>query len=472
MTALPTAIESPVSALADFDDDAWEDLLNYIEEKRVIPIVGPELCTIQTDAGSENLYAWLARSLAARLNHPVVAGAPPPTLNDVVVRHLSTRGRREDLYARIRTIMRESSFTPPPALVKLAQIADFDLYLTTTFDSLLEDALNAVRFAGTRSTDVLAYAPSKLVDLPSTREKLTRPVVYHLMGRLSASPTYVISDEDVLECVCALQTAHYTPQRLFNELEQNHLLLIGGGFSDWLTRLFLRLAKRRRLSDPRDVGEVLAYSRAGDEPGLVFFLQQVSSRTRLFTGGAAAFVDELHQRWMARRGPVATAPTAAVIGTEEPGRFVPPAHEMADRAVFISYAREDLAAVQRLKAGLDAAGIVAWFDLERLDSGDDFARKIRGNVARCSYFIPVISANTQRRFEGWFRREWNWAVDRTEGMVAGARFILPVCIDDTPEKDALVPEHFLKAHWTRLPGGVVTAEVAMRLKELVGSKIP
>ena len=59
--------ESPVSAVAAFDDDAWEDLLNYSEEKRVIPIVGPELTVVQTDDGPENLYTWLARSLAARL---------------------------------------------------------------------------------------------------------------------------------------------------------------------------------------------------------------------------------------------------------------------------------------------------------------------------------------------------------------------------------------------------------------------
>ncbi|MBL9209215.1 MAG: toll/interleukin-1 receptor domain-containing protein, partial [Opitutaceae bacterium] len=216
------------------------------------------------------------------------------------------------------------------------------------------------------------------------------------------------------------------------------------------------------------VGETLADSRAPGDPGLVFFLQQVSSRTRLFAGGADSFVDELHRRWMARRQPTAVA----VPSASAPVRFTPPARDMADQAVFISYAREDLAAVQQLKAGLDAAGINAWFDMDRLESGDDFARKIRGNIARCSYFIPVISATTQRRVEGWFRREWNWAVDRTEGMAAGARFILPVCIDDTPEKDALVPEHFLKAHWTRLPGGAVTAEVAARLRELVGGKTP
>ena len=461
--SLPAALHSSPS-VAVFDDDAWEDLLNFIEEKRVIPIVGPELAIVQTENGPQNLYAWLARLLAAKLGQPVMDG--PLTLNDVVVRHLSNRGRREDLYTRIRTIMREATFAPPPALLKLAEITDFDLYLNTTFDSLLEDALNVARFGGAKTTDVAAYTPSKLVDLPTEREFLPRPLVYHLMGRLSASPTYVISEEDVLEFICALQTPHYTPEKLFSELEHNHLLLLGGGFSDWLTRLFLRLAKRRRLSEPRDFGEVLADSRTPNEPGLVFFLQQVSSRTRLFTGGAVAFVDELHRRWTARRA-ASHAPFAAGDG---PARFLPPSRDMADHSVFISYARDDLAAVQQLKAGLDAAGILSWFDMEQLEGGDDFARRIRSNITRCSYFIPVISANTQRRVEGWFRREWNWAVDRTEAMAAGARFILPVCIDQTPEAGALVPDAFMKTHWTRVPGGNVTPELGARLKDLLGGR--
>src|SRR5688572_22959118 len=100
------AAESNVPLVAAFDDDAWEDLLNFVEEKRVIPIVGPELAVVQTDTGSENLYRWLARSLAARLG--MAAGATSGealTLNDVIVRHLANRGRREDLYTRIRTIM-------------------------------------------------------------------------------------------------------------------------------------------------------------------------------------------------------------------------------------------------------------------------------------------------------------------------------------------------------------------------------
>ena len=124
--------------------------------------------------------------------------------------------------------------------------------------------------------------------------------------------------------------------------------------------------------------------------------------------------------------------------------------------------------MQRLKTAFDAAGIVTWFDMDRLESGDDFERKIQRNIARCSFFIPIISAATQRRVEGYFRREWSWAVDRTRGMAEGAAFILPACIDDTPENGALVPEKFLKSHWTRIPAGEPGADFTKHLRELLG----
>ena len=48
---------------------------------------------------------------------------------------------------------------------------------------------------------------------------------------------------------------------------------------------------------------------------------------------------------------------------------------MPDNAVFISYARDDLPAVQQMKAGLESAGITTWFDMDRLEGGDDYDRK-------------------------------------------------------------------------------------------------
>jgi TIR domain-containing protein/SIR2-like protein len=457
---MSSAAPIPASSL---DEDAWEDLLSFIEERRVIPIVGPELLMVTTEHGPRLLFDWAAERLAARLNVSVAELPQPYTLNDVVCVFLAGRGRREEAYVRLRSIIKDANFEPPPALRHLAAITDFDLFVSSTADSLLEAAVNLERFGGASSTDVLSYSPNRVVDLPGERDRLQRPVIYHLFGKLAASPTYVISDEDLLEFICALQSEHLVPEKLFHELEHNHLLFIGSNFTNWLARLFLRMAKRQRLSDPRDVGEVLADDHTSHDDRLVSFLQQVSVRTRIYVG-AERFVEELHRRWQARHRPAAAAPRPG------PTRFLPPAHEMPDNAVFISYAREDLAAVQEIKAGLEAAGVNTWFDMDRLEVGDDYDRKIRSNIARCSYFIPVVSASTQRRLEGYFRREWSYAMDRARNMADGALFILPVSIDATNAADALVPDKFKALHFSQLPGGQVPPEFAARLADFMRAR--
>ncbi len=454
-----SAVLGATLAHSALDEDAWDDLLTFIEDKRVIPIVGPELLEVDTPEGPRLLHDWLAEKLAVRLGLDVRTLPSPFTLDDVVSSYGASRGRREEAYVRLRSILKEADFTPSPALRRLAAITDFDLFVSTTFDPLLEQAINLERFDGAATTEVLSYAPNRVVDLSCERERMQRPCVYHLFGKVAASPSYVISDEDMLEFICALQSEHLTPEKLFHELEHSHLLFIGSNFSNWLARLFLRMAKRHRLSDPRDVGEVLADSYTDQDARLMSFLQQVSVRTRVYSG-ARNFVDELHTRWQARRPGQSVAPLAAQ-------RILPPAREMPDNAVFISYAREDLAAVQRIKAGLEAAGVTTWFDMERLESGDDYDRKIQRNIARCAWFIPVVSANTQRRQEAYFRREWSYAMDRARNMADSALFILPVVIDGTDAGHALVPDRFKALHFTALRDGEVTPDFARRLAELV-----
>ena len=100
-------ITSPAAtnALQAFDEDVWDDLLNYIEERRVIPIIGPDLLRVQTERGLRPLYEFLAEKLAVRLQVDT-AGLPTPlTLNDVLCCYLGQRGRREEAYTRLRSIM-------------------------------------------------------------------------------------------------------------------------------------------------------------------------------------------------------------------------------------------------------------------------------------------------------------------------------------------------------------------------------
>jgi hypothetical protein len=69
----------------------------------------------------------------------------------------------------------------------------------------------------------------------------------------------------------------------------------------------------------------------------------------------------------------------------------------------------------------------------------------------CALFVALISANTEARSEGYFRREWNLAVNRMLDMADDQSFLLPVVIDGTPEMTARVPDRFRDRQWTRLP---------------------
>ena len=139
----------------------------------------------------------------------------------------------------------------------------------------------------------------------------------------------------------------------------------------------------------------------------------------------------------------------------------------AGRAVFLSYASQDAEAVKKICDALRAAGVEVWFDAEGgLEHGDEWDAKIRRQIKECVLFLPIISANTQAREEGYFRIEWELAAQRALGIASGVAFILPIVIDDTREPDALVPDRFRSVQWTRLRGGELTPEVKARFLKL------
>lgn len=137
------------------------------------------------------------------------------------------------------------------------------------------------------------------------------------------------------------------------------------------------------------------------------------------------------------------------------------------RAVFLSYASQDAEAAKRICEALRQAGVEVWFDAEGgLEHGDEWDAKIRRQIKECVLFIPVISANTEAREEGYFRIEWDLAAERARGIASGVAFILPVVIDGTREQDALVPDRFRAVQWTKLPGGSVPPEILRRFLKL------
>ena len=137
------------------------------------------------------------------------------------------------------------------------------------------------------------------------------------------------------------------------------------------------------------------------------------------------------------------------------------------KAVFLSYASQDAEAARRICEALRAAGIEVWFDQSELRGGDVWDHTIRQQIHDCSLFVPIISAHTDARTEGYFRLEWKLAVDRSYLMADDAAFLFPVVIDATTDAGARVPEKFRTVQWTRLPAGETPAAFPQRVSALL-----
>jgi TolB-like protein/Flp pilus assembly protein TadD len=136
-------------------------------------------------------------------------------------------------------------------------------------------------------------------------------------------------------------------------------------------------------------------------------------------------------------------------------------------AVFLSYASQDADAARRIADALRAADVEVWFDQSELRGGDAWDQKIRRQIKECALFVPIISASTQARHEGYFRLEWHLAEQRSHLIARGRPFIVPVTVDQTNDANALVPDAFLAVQWMRLAGGEASAAFCERVKKLL-----
>ncbi len=139
--------------------------------------------------------------------------------------------------------------------------------------------------------------------------------------------------------------------------------------------------------------------------------------------------------------------------------------------VFISYASEDREAARILKDALPAFGLEVWHDESELGGGEAWDQKIRRQIRECDYFMPLVSAQTEARHEGYFRREWRLAVERTLDMADDHLFLLPLVIDDTDQAAARVPEKFLTVQWLKVPGGRPTPALESLCRRVASANV-
>ena len=360
------------------DDEFWQGLLDKIERRTVVPVIGPDLIEVdgQPDGRPPRRFVDL---LADRLNEKLTglrptAVRPCPTCgqahagadNDddhrpVDVDELLRRAGHARKYFRgnpdtfgkdhvlgvVRQLEQEiiDAGRVPRPLRQLAEIPNFDLYVTTTFDGLFERALaDQVGPAA-----VAAFARGSADDsVEAVRARRSaRPdatLLVYLFGRARPLETFAYAEAQFLHQVHALiadaeKSIRYTPQRL----AVSDLLFVGVSFPDWLARFLIKAARGRtrlwnRDNDADTVApdEFIVNSTVpphGLESFLKLFMQE-KTRTLREPMSCAAFVDRLHAEWF-RRHPARRPPP--ITPAEAPAAGATPA---GPRRVFVSYSHE------------------------------------------------------------------------------------------------------------------------------------
>jgi hypothetical protein len=376
---------------------------------------------------------------------------------------LRERGRDEveRLYRVINDIIREIDPAPGDPLRNLAAIADLRLFVSTTPDRLLAQAVNEIRFQGKPATRELTFSPYQSTSEQSQNAQPATgadTVVVRLFGEAASTPQYAIHEEDRLEWLHALLSdAASLPEWLAYQLKHQPMLFVGCEIPDWIGRFFLRMSSNTRLSLERKQFFFVGSS-ASHEPSLSDFFATYCGKAQVqqLEMAPATFVAELRSRWEEQR---AARPPAAVGPTSAP---TPEA-----QTIFISYMREDADAARRLYDAITSIGGDVWLDERRLRPGDAWEHEILTGIRRTiRLFIPLISANTEREEEGYVFREWSEAVDRLRS-IPRRRFIVPVIVDDDYEGDPSqyrqVPDTFRGFHFGRAPAGDPDAELLAML---------
>jgi hypothetical protein len=98
--------------------------------------------------------------------------------------------------------------------------------------------------------------------------------------------------------------------------------------------------------------------------------------------------------------------------------------------VFLSYAREDTEAAERLYRELNSyPRVEVWYDKRSLAAGKDWAATIRKALRSCRYCIVLLSRHSVTK-RGFYQREIRLALDVLKEFPEDETFLVPMRLDD------------------------------------------
>lgn len=399
---------------ADPDEPLWDKLTQNIIEGKVIPVIGPELLTVN----NININKFIIDGLGRKLGMT----NPPRSYSEIVYssEYKAKYGPRDVdrdwIYNLVNKIMMKKTFPATPQLERLLSIRQFPFIITTSFAPMVEETMSKVWKDELR---VMRFNnnPKENDDIKTSTD-LRKPTIYYMFGKVCEGvKNYVLTDTDMLDFVSSWLSndSKVRPKTLCNELKDKYLLMLGNNYSNWLFRFIWYSMRKSNLSHG-----MLAYDSLDEQ--LINFLERAETFTRQNT---SEVIDQIITRLNKK------------LAENELTKFNQPEENMD---VFISYSRSDSDIAEKLYEALTAQGKRVWYDKKNLTDGGYFMDEINKAIKTAKYFVPILSDHItkEKNDSHVYRNEWDTAFNVATSM--GRTYIIPIAEKGLNFYKAAIPE--------------------------------
>ncbi|MCM1450033.1 MAG: toll/interleukin-1 receptor domain-containing protein [Clostridiales bacterium] len=394
----------------DSEEPLWDKLIQNIIDGKVIPVIGPEMLTIN----GKDINSFIIGGLARRIGMTT----EPHSFSELIYspEYKNMIGNLEQIYYQVNNLFSKKIFPATPMLKRFLAIRQFPFIITTSYAPIVEQTMSEIWKDELR---VMCFNnnPSENDDI-KTGTDLRKPTVYYMFGKVcNGAKKYVLTDTDMLDYVSAWLSGDNKarPKNLCNELKDKYLLMLGNNYSNWLFRFIWYSMRKSNLGQG-----MLAYDTLDEM--LINFLERTETFTKQNT---ADVIDQIISRLEKK------------IRENEKTKFNKPEE---DTDIFISYSRQDSTIAEKLYTALTAQGKRVWYDRNNLTDGSNFMDEIKKAIRTSKYFIPILTPNITKEKDDShvYRNEWDTAIEVAISM--GRTFIIPLAVNGFDFYKAAIPD--------------------------------
>ncbi len=440
----------------------WQTLLKRIRNTEIIPVIGPEVHTI--NSSQKLLYDSLAETLAK--DESISPNSDKHNFLKVNLEYLKANpDDKKVLSNKLKKLAavppNRFTFNLEHPLIKLARIKNFNFIISITYDNSLHNAVRWVRKGTSRS---IAYNTGEHETLHNIDyESIENTTILNIFGKFGLSNKPALTESDVLEAITTFNQASLTSpnNRFIQFLKDRKFLFIGCNYKNWLSRFFIRTISNKKFQvgdPPKDLFFGSDFSRGNDESDfesdLLSFLKDHQSS--IYPGKSLDFVDMLYQELEKEEDQIIEKedfPSIAFLsfmGSDKDGNEV------------------DRKKARMLAESLRDKGLPVWFDEKEREVGNEISEQIKVAIRKSTVFMPLFS-KTACEQDGYHKKEWKWVDSQMDAYPVGSPErprLFPITVDGSVPR---VEDYFPsvdEVFWTNLKDGDPNSD-AEEFKKLI-----